>query len=486
MSLLDPAVQPIDPISVADVTTWADEVDVIVVGLGCAGAAAAIEASERGASVLVLERAGAGGGTSSMAGGLIYLGGGTRVQRNCGFDDTPEQMETFLRAACGDGADLDKIHHYARDSVAQFDWLVAHGVPFKDEFDEQHDREPRSDATLLYSGGEDAMPFSAITQPVPRAHKPQFPDSAGAFLMERMLAAVAETSTRVQTDTRVDALVVDGERVIGVVANHLGERLHLRARMGVVLTAGGFMFNPAMVDHYVPQAARCLVPVGTDNDDGSGIRLGQGAGAALRAMRNAECALPIMPPRSLARGVLINGEGRRFVNEDTYTGRIGQKSLFDQDGHVYLIVDEDIYVVNSVGMRIGWAASSPAELAQELGIPVDAFVETIDRYNADAAAGVDTEFGKHADHLQPLMQEVGAIDLRVESAIYAPFTLGGLDTTVDSEVRSPDDTVIPGLFAAGRTTAGLATNGYASGISLGDGLYFGRRAGCRATGGTWS
>jgi 3-oxo-5alpha-steroid 4-dehydrogenase len=72
---------------------------------------------------------------------------------------------------------------------------------------------------------------------------------------------------------------------------------------------------------------------------------------------------------------------------------------------------------------------------------------------------------------------LGAIDLRVGHAIYAPFTLGGLDTDVDGRVIHGDGSPVPGLFAAGRTTAGLAVGGYASGISLGDGTFFGRRAG---------
>lgn len=481
-----PLVQPIEPVAASAVGAWDDEADVIVVGLGCAGASAAIEASEAGVDVLVLERTVQGGGTSAMAGGILYLGGGTRLQRECGYEDTAEQMETFLLEACGPGRDADKIHHYARDSVAHFDWFEAHGVPFKAEFEPEHDREPVSDAGLLFTGGEDAAPFAQITPPVPRGHKPQYPDSAGRFFMERMLAAVEATSARVRTDTRVDHLVVDeAGAVVGVAARTDGRPVHLRARRGVVLTAGGFVYNPEMVAEYCPDAARCMFLIGTDNDDGSGIRLGQGVGGAVRLMDVLECALPIMPPRALAAGVLVNGQGRRFLNEDTYTGRIGQHALRDQDGQAFWIVDEALDLVNAVGMRVGFAAETPEELAEELGIPAATFAETMARYNADAAAGTDTEFGKHPDLLRPLTGALGAIDLRVEKAIYAPFTLGGLDTTVDAQVRTADGSLVPGLYAAGRTSAGLAGHGYASGISLGDGTYFGRRAGRHAAGRTW-
>ena len=85
------------------VPAWDLEADVVVVGLGAAGASAAIEAAEAGAGVLVLEREFAGGGTSALSGGSIYLGGGTPLQRACGFDDTPEEMYRYLRASVQPG-----------------------------------------------------------------------------------------------------------------------------------------------------------------------------------------------------------------------------------------------------------------------------------------------------------------------------------------------------------------------------------------------
>ena len=76
---------------------WDDAADVVIAGLGVAGACAAIEAAEAGADVLVLERAGGGGGTTANAAGHVYLGGGTRVQKAVGVEDTAEDMYTYLR-----------------------------------------------------------------------------------------------------------------------------------------------------------------------------------------------------------------------------------------------------------------------------------------------------------------------------------------------------------------------------------------------------
>ncbi len=84
-----------------DVPHWDLECDVLVVGYGCAGACAAIEAAEAGAQVVVLERAGGAGGTSALSGGFLYLGGGTSLQRALGFDDDAENMFKYMMAACG-------------------------------------------------------------------------------------------------------------------------------------------------------------------------------------------------------------------------------------------------------------------------------------------------------------------------------------------------------------------------------------------------
>jgi len=469
--------EPIAAARSADVS-WQDEADVVVVGLGIAGTCAAIEASEAGADVLALERSGAGGGTSAQSGGIIYLGGGTPLQEACGFTDSADAMFDFLVAACGPGADEAKIRPYCDGSVDHYGWLVDHGLPFKAEFFPERDREPPTDAGLVYSGGEDSWPFADVAEPAPRGHVPAHPDAAGGFIMQCLLEALEQTPTRVLTDARVDQLVVDEDgAVVGVLAVLDGERRAIRARGGVVLTAGGFIYNPAMVEEHTPRAAHCVFYVGTDTDDGSGIRMGQGAGAAVKDMDALECSLPLNPPRRISVGILVNGKGERFINEDTYNGRIGLEILLRQDEEAYLVFDEEGYVVNVVGMRATWVAESATELAEEIGLPAGALEATLDAYNEAAARGEDPQFHKVRELVRPLVPPLGAIDLRVAKAIYAPFTLGGLDTTPDSEVRSNDGSVIPGFYAAGRTTAGIAVRGYVSGISLGDGSFFGRRAG---------
>ena len=95
-------------------------------------------------------------------------------------------------------------------------------------------------------------------------------------------------------------------------------------------------------------------------------------------------------------------------------------------------------------------------------------------YNEGAARGEDPLLHKKPEWLKPIGSPVGAIDLRENTG---GFTLGGLRTSLDAEVLHVSGEPIPGLFAAGRSTAGLAAWGYASGVSLGDGSFYGRRAG---------
>ncbi len=467
----------IEPIDASDVSAWDDDADVVVVGLGCAGACATIEAAEMGADVVVLEAAAMGGGTSAMSGGLIYLGGGTPVQEACGYTDTAENMERFLLAACGPEVDEAKVHAYCHDSVRHFHWLVDHGVPFRSQFHPEPSREPPDDSGLVFSGGEDSWPFDTVADPVPRGHHPQFPDAAGGFLMQRLLDAVGQTAARVITDTVVDRLVVHDGRVVGVEATTDGATRLVRARRGVVLTAGGFIFNEEMVRQHCADALRCNMPIGTPFDDGRAIRMGEGVGAATLGMERIEVGIPLTPPRSLVRGILINSAGQRFMNEDTYAGRLGQEFLLRQDGQVYFVHDDSTFAVNIAGYKPRWVAESAAELEREMGLPDGALQATLARYNEHAAAGTDPEFHKNAAWLTPLEPPYGVVDMSVDRSYYAPFTLGGLATNAASEVLDHSGAPIAGLFAAGRTTAGIAAGGYVSGISLGDGTYFGRLAG---------
>ena len=131
----------------------------------------------------------------------------------------------------------------------------------------------------------------------------------------------------------------------------------------------------------------------------------------------------------------------------------------------------------------GW--ETVAEMERGLGIPPGNLAATLDSYNAAAARGEDPEFHKHPDWLEP--QDTGpwgAFDLSLGKAVYAGFTLGGLRCTVDGEVQRADGSVVAGPVRGGACASNIAqdSKGYSSGTQLGEGSFFGRRAGRHAAG----
>jgi 3-oxo-5alpha-steroid 4-dehydrogenase len=474
--------RPFAPVQVSTVADWADEADVVVIGFGAAGSSAAYEAAASGVDTLVLERAGAAGGAAALSDGFIYLGGGTPEQLAAGYPDSVENMATFLREACGPAPDLAKIERYCAAITEHREWLLARGVRFLGTvLPHANGTSPVDGEGLMFTGGENAHPYNALATPAPRGHVVQGGRPGGKVLMARLSAAAVEAGTRTSFDTRAERLVVDGAgRVCGVIAQRYGEQVAIRARAAVVLTAGGFIQNAAMVEQYAPTVQVTPLRLGTDGDDGSGILMAQAVGARVKRMDAIECALPFNAPRSLVHGVIVNQAGQRFVNEDTYMGRVGQAALVHQAGVAYLIVDEEHYAPNWLNISATWVCATADELEGEIGLPHGALVATLDYYNEHAVCGRDPLFGKDASVLTPLRGPLAAFDLRAGTFVYAPFTLGGLHTLPDGDVLDLGGEPIPGLYAAGRTTSGVAAQGYCSGLSLGDSTLFGRWAGRRA------
>jgi succinate dehydrogenase/fumarate reductase flavoprotein subunit len=210
--------------------------------------------------------------------------------------------------------------------------------------------------------------------------------------------------------------------------------------------------------------------------------MGIGAGGDVIHMDAAECAIPLTPPRRLVRGVLVNRFGQRFINEDAYYGRVGQASLFRQDGTMFFIHDDETYEVNDTGFEVSHVGETIEELEREMSLPDGSLQATIELYNRHAERGEDPVYHKGREFLKPLTAPpFGAIDCSSDKVLYATFTLGGLHTLAGGEVLTADGREVPGLYAAGRTTSGLAAFGYVSGISLADGSFFGRLAGRSAT-----
>lgn len=480
---------PARPCREEDVTRWDIETDVAIVGFGAAGSCAAIEARQAGADVVVFEVAAAAGGSAALSGGEVYVGGsgGTSVQRAAGFEDSSEDFYRYLMMSGGPGADAARARAYADNAEAHFRWLQEQGVPYKGTFLPGKWLEPHTDDTLVWSGSEQAWPFSAEAKPAPRGHTAQQDGwSAGRTLMEKLCGRAVELGATVHYNARALALVLarDGS-VAGLVVRIDGTPCFVRARRGVILASGGFIANREMLSRYAPGALACETQVSAGNDDGSGIRMGIGAGAAAIHMDQFFATLPYFPPESLVKGIFVNERGERFINEDAYHGRIAHYVLRQPNGKAWLLVDDEIFGRPMIhrDMTIAAVGETWSEVEQELGLTAGTLEHTVETFNREAAEGRDPGFHKAAAWLRPLTKApFAALSYCRGDVPGHAFTLGGLATDTDGAVLNADGDVIHGLYAAGRCACGLPRwgEGYSSGMSLGDSTFFGRRAGRRA------
>lgn len=486
-----PTTTGLTPVALADVEArfggFAETTDVLVIGFGCAGAAAAQEAARAGASVLVLERASGPGGSSAQSGGELYLGGGTSIQQACGFEDDAENMYRYLVTALGPFADEEKIRLYADGSVEHFNWFVDQGLEFKPSFYDRPTWMPFSDDGLMWLG-ENAWPYNEVARAVPRGHRTTTPGFGGRTIMKALVQTCDDLGVRRVEDAKATALIMDGTTVVGAVVRKYGVESACRATRAVVLATGGFVDNEEMLREHAPE----LIGHGKVSDgldDGSGIEMAQAIGAAVRRMSVVEAAYTAVPA-ILVRGLLVNARGQRFINEDVYAGLFSHAALH-QPGPCWAIIDgegfEQIDEADLMGTRVHHAAETLEELEAEIGMEPGSLVHAVARYNAQAEAGLDTDFHKDPSWLRVLEPPFLAVDPRkgffeaagqeVSPTGFSGFTLGGLATTVDGEVKHVDGSLVPGLYAVGRVASGMHGHGYISGTSLGDGTFFGRRAG---------
>jgi 3-oxo-5alpha-steroid 4-dehydrogenase len=477
---------PSQPRDAASIEQWGDEYEVVVVGLGVAGGAAAIEAARAGARTLILERATRGGGATALSEGTIYFGGGTRVQKAAGFEDTMENMLTHVQAAAGPTSDPEKVRLYCGNSLDHFDFFCSIGVEFKDTYFAEKAIFPPTDDCLLFSGNEEAYPFSQESPPVPRGHKPRKVGSAGGYIIEQMISALTDLGARIQNESRVETLIrSESGRIVGVIAVVDGKEIAIKATRGVILTTGGFIMNKEMVRQYAPDLAKCKYPIGSDGCDGSGIRMGLGVGGAAINMHEGLMTTPYFPPISHIQGLIVDRQGQRFINEDCYHGRVADAIMHKADGAAYLIVDDSTYGKAMVPYEIAGVEETIEALEKTLDMPEGQLQHTFASYNRFASRSEDPVFHKASKYVKPLLDPpYAALDLSVDKSIWAAFTLGGLDTKPSGEVLTVDGQVVEGLFAAGRASAGLTRSGryYASGMSIGGSSFFGRLAGRTAAG----
>lgn len=523
----------------ADSIQWDADCDVLVAGFGAAGASAAIEAARDGAKVIIADRF-EGGGASAKSGGVVYAGGGTPYQKKAGFDDTPEAMFEYLRHEVGDAVSEATLRDFCAQSVAMISWLEALGVEFDATVPPKKTSYPPDGYYLYFSGNEAVPQFAGKHPPAPRGHRVKGAGLSGAVMFKALREATVSAAVTVMSQTAVRRLVIDsvsgavlGAEVWQMPAGSRAARSHrrlsrladrlsyvdaglsdrvrrralsletahahprmVRARGGVVLSTGGFIFNRAMLARHAPGYLHNF-RLGTTGCDGSSIRLGQSAGGDAAHLERVSAWRFINPPLAWARGIVVDPQGRRFCNEEVYGALLGHHMCEHHDGKAWLVLDwrlrreamrEAIFgglwmfqsmpaIVLSLRAKRG---NSIEDLARRVGADPTAMRQTLDAYNA-AARGADDAFGKSPAMRQALdVPPFYALDISVRSATFPcpAITLGGLrvDEATGAVVRHGGECV-PGLYAAGRAAVGLASNHYVSGLALADCIWSGRRAG---------
>ena len=524
--------------------TWDLESDVIVVGFGAAGACAALEAAAAGARVLVLDRFG-GGGATALSGGVVYAGGGTPQQQAAGVTDSAGAMFAYLSAEAGDVVSAATLRAFCDGSPAMLAWLERHGVPFEGSLCPDKTSYPTNRHYLYYSGSEQSLAAAVGAPPAPRGHRTHGRGTSGRVLFARLAAAVRASGATVLPQTRVEQLITDADgRVTGVAASSLrgaprwartahrvlhrwsakpylyaprlgrpmhrpvgwlerryGRPLRAGARGGVVLAAGGFVANKAMLREHAP-ASRGGLPLGTPGDDGSGIRLGTAAGGATAFLDRVSLWRFLSPPPALIHGILVDRAGLRICDESRYGAAIGDAIVRRPGARAWLLVDDPTLALARGQVRgtTLWFQRLQARYlltrGRHHGPTLDAVARrarvdpagleaTVAAHNAMAASGGPDPAGKPADQVRAQDQPpFSLIDFSVRPSVASPvpvLTLGGLVVAEDTgQVRRPDGGGVPGLYAAGRTAVGLCSRSYVSGLSLADCVFSGRRAGRHA------
>lgn len=280
-----------------------------------------------------------------------------------------------------------------------------------------------------------------------------------------------------------------------------GSNRYVRTRGGVVLSAGGFIFNPHMVREFAPDYAKCSLRLGTAGDSGHGIRLGQSVGGKLGKMDRCTAWCFINPPSAWLRGALLARDGTRICNEELYGGAIGEHMMMGHGGRGVLVLDQTAMQVsrdeifrNKMHLHhrvFGFIndylnckkASTLDDLGKLCGMPAGALPAAIDEYNRGVASGTDS-CGKGKGYLHPIdTPPFYAINLDVDNLRFPTpsMTLGGLvvDGTTARVVRD-DGRPIRGLYAAGRSAVGVSSHSYMSGLSIADCIFSGRNAGRHA------
>ena len=441
-------------------------VDVLVIGAGACGLAAAIAAHDAGASVAIVEKLDRPGGNSSLSTGSVPAAN-SRFQREAGLVDSPEAMvRDLMQIAGGETDDLALVQRLAEVSAETVEWLID---------------TVKARMVLITA-------YKHIGHSVQRLHAPV--SRRGQDLVDDFLAAVAFRDIPLAVGNGVEDLLIENAAVVGarIRSGEILEDMHARK---VILAVNGFAADPALVKEFCPEIAGAQY-FGARGSHGDAIKWGRQLNAALANMGAYQgYAAVAYPHGSLLSwttiekgGILVGQNGKRFGNEALgYSGFA--RVVLEQGEFAYALFDQAIFDVASQEEEFMELVSfGGVKKADDLGTLAGFFAlnptevqASVAQYNQAAREQAGDAFGRTVFGLAPLVAPFYIC--RVVPGLF--HTQGGLKVDRDARVLNQKGQPIPNLFAGGGAAAGISGRsgalGYASGNGLLSAIALGRLAG---------
>ena len=488
------------------------DADVVVVGAGGAGMTAAITAAAEGKSVVVLE-------SQSMAGGnSVRATGGMNAAKTVYQDENEfgesAGVEKTLKTAAEKYADNETITALAKTVSEQWAAYQANPTGYFDsvelmELDTMIGGKGINDPELvetLCANSADAIDWldeHGITlhnvssfggASVKRIHRPVNAEgktvSVGSYMIPLLQENCEKAGVKMMLDTTATEILTDANgAAVGVKATGaFGETVTVNAK-AVVLATGGFGANLDMVVKYKPEL-KGFMTTNAPGIQGQGIEMAQAIGAATVDMDQIQIH-PTVEANTAAliteglRGdgaILINEEGKRFIDEVGTRDVVSAAEIAQTGSYSWLVVDQAMVDASSViqgYIKKGYTVTGATyeELGKAMGVDAAAFAETMEKWNGYVEAKNDPDFGR-TSFANPL-NTAPYYAVKVTAGVH--HTMGGLKINANTEVLNEKGEVIPGLFAAGEVTGGVHGANRLGGNAVADFTVFGRIAGAAAS-----
>ena len=437
------------------------DADVVILGAGAAGLSAALEASNAGASVVVLEKQGIVGGSTTRSGGKL-VAAGTKQQEEAGCTgDTAEDLYNYLSSFdTYHEIDADKLHEFTDHALEDVQWLEGLGVDVINVEPIHSSITPWRVLNTKGGGGQVSGIGGQITVP--------------------LYDAVAKTDTQfIYNCTADEILMKDGKAVGAKGTMKDGSTVTVNAK-GVIIATGGYASNHELGSVYYKNYSTS-VPAGNVGD---GFTMAEAVGADVYQSKGVQevavsftCGVGI----NEESGLVVNNKGERVVDEWTYQSHVATALRESgSEGGWYIACSNDPNPTVQYGMTLDstLSAETVEELAEKMGADPETLAATVTRYNELCDKGVDEDFGKPSEYLTKLEGPYYAIQMNPVLTV----TFGGINTDTASHVLDKEGNVIGGLYAAGETAfVGIFGSEYPScGVAIGSSVHYGRLAGQNA------